>query len=310
VLVIWVQSCREGQKKDEYRSYMEAVGARATESEEVGKQLNRSITTPGIKLSKLRADIDGFRQRSLQILASARELDPPGPLREQQDAFIEALEFRVSGLDGLADAFTKVQSARDAGEASKQLAIPAQRLVASDVVYADLFSAGSQTVMSNEDVQGIPIPESTFVQDGDLASPSAWKLIVERLTRSPTAGGLHGNELVGVFVQPGQQRLSPTEDNTVKVSDDISFQVMVKNSGDSQETQVPVTLVIQQSPTIRKEQTISLINPDETKTVVFHVPAGLSFGTPTTVKVNVEPVTGESNTGNNTASYPVIFGLE
>jgi hypothetical protein len=310
VLVIWVQSCREGQKKDEYRSYMEAVSTRATESEEVGKQLNKSITTPGIKLSKLRADIDGYRERSAQILASARELDPPGPLRKQQDALIEALEFRVSGLDGLSDAFAGVQSARDAGEAGKRLATQAQRLVASDVVYADLFNAGSQTVMSNEDVQGIPIPESTFVQNGDLSSPSAWKLIVERLTRSPTAGGLHGNELVGVIAQPGAQRLSPTEDNTVKVSDALSFQVMVKNSGDSQETQVLVTLVIQQSPTIRREQTIDLINPDETKTVVFQVPAGLSFGTPTTVKVNVEPVTGESNTGNNTASYPVIFGLK
>jgi hypothetical protein len=27
------------------------------------------------------------------------------------------------------------------------------------------------------------------------------------------------------------------------------------------------------------------------------------------VKVNVEPVTGEQNTANNTAEYPVIFTL-
>jgi CARDB len=310
VLVIWVQSCRSGQKKAEYRDYMEAVGARATESEQIGKQLNQLITTPGIKLNDLREELDGLRQQSGQVLASARELDPPGPLREEQDRLVEALEFRVTGLDGLAQAFSQVESTRDSAEAGARLAIPAQRLVTSDVVYQDLFYEGSRTVMNDEDVQGIPIPESQFVQNGDLASPAQWALIVDRLTRSPTAGGLHGNSIVATIVQPGAQQLSPTEDNTVKASDRLSFQVQVKNSGDSQETQVQVSLTIQQSPQpTRRQQIIDLINPGETKTVIFRDLGPPSFGTRTTVKVNVEPVTGESNTSNNTAEYPVIFTL-
>src|SRR5687768_7009080 len=85
VLVIWVQSCRSGQKKAEYRDYMEEVAGRASESEQVGRQLNQIITTPGIKLNDLRDELDGLRQRSAQVLASARELDPPGPLREEQE---------------------------------------------------------------------------------------------------------------------------------------------------------------------------------------------------------------------------------
>jgi len=186
----------------------------------------------------------------------------------------------------------------------------AQRLIASDVVYTDLFEAGSGEVMSDEGVKGIPIPKSKFVQNGDLGSPTAWALIVERLTRSPSAGGVHGNQIVSVIVQPGAQQLSPSDDNTVKASDRLSFQVLVKNSGESQETQVKVTLTIQQSPQpIRREQIIDLINPGETKTVVFRNLGPPSFGTRTTVKVNVEPVTGEQNTSNNTAEYPVIFTL-
>jgi hypothetical protein len=111
-------------------------------------------------------------------------------------------------------------------------------------------------------------------------------------------------------VQPGAQQLSPSEDNTVKASDRLSFQVLVKNSGESQETQVEVTLTIQQSPQpIRRKQVIDLINPGETKTVVFRNLGPPSFGTRTTVKVSIEPVAGESNTANNTASYPVIFTL-
>ncbi len=310
ILVLWVNSCREGQKKAEYRDYMEAVSGPASDSEQVGKNLNKLLTTPGIKLNDLRDELDGLRQQSVQILAAARKLDPPGPLRDQQESLIETFEFRVNGLDGLAQAFSQVQSAKDSSESGQALAIPAQRLVASDVVYQDLFYEGSRTVMNNEGVQGIPIPESDFVQNGELASPTAWALIVERLTRSPSAGGVHGNQIVSVIVQPGAQQLSPTDDNTVKASDQLSFQVLVKNSGESQETQVKVTLTIQQSPSpIRREQTIDLINPGETKTVVFRDLGPPNFGTRTTVKVNVEPVTGETNTSNNTAEYPVIFTL-
>jgi hypothetical protein len=309
VLVIWVNSCRAGQKKGEYRDYMEAVAGRASESEQVGKQLNQLITTPGIKLQDLRDELDGLKQHAGQILTSARGLDPPGPLRDEQESLVEALEFRLSGLNGLAEAFSQVQGTRESGEAGRRLAIPAQRLVASDVVYADLFYEGSRAVMDKEGVKGIPIPESTFVQNADLASPTAWTLIVERLTRSPKAGGLHGNQLAGVIVQPGQQQLSPTEDNTVKASDRLSFQVLVKNSGESQETQVQVSIVIQQTPTIRKTQVIDLINPGETKTVIFRDLGQVTFGARSTLKVNVEPVAEESNTANNTAEYQIIFTL-
>ena len=310
VLVIWVQSCRSGQKKAEYRDYMEAVATRANESEQIGVQLNQLITAPGKKLNDLRAELDGLRQHAAQVLASARELDPPGPLRDEQDSLVQALEFRVTGLDGLAQAFAQVESTKDTAEAGGRLAIPAQRLVASDVIYQDLFQEGSRAVMSNEDVQGIPIPESKFVQNGEFASPAQWTLIVERLTRSPRAGGLHGNQLVAVIVQPGAQQLSPTEDNTVKASDRLSYQVLVKNSGESQETQVQVSLTIQQSPEpVRREQVIDLINPGQTRTVVFRDLGAPSFGTRTTVKVSVEPVAGETNTGNNTGQYQVIYSL-
>src|SRR5204863_1277653 len=104
VLVLWVNSCRAGQKKAAYKDYMAAVAARTNESEQVGKRLNQLITTPGIKLSDLRGELDGLRQQSAQILANARKFKPPGPLRGEQDSLVEALEFRVSGLDGLAQA--------------------------------------------------------------------------------------------------------------------------------------------------------------------------------------------------------------
>jgi hypothetical protein len=310
ILVLWINSCRADSKRGEYQDYMEAVSARATQSSQVGNRLNTLITTPGIRLADLRSELEGLRQEQTQILASARDLTPPGPLRQQHESLVEALEFRVSGLDGLARAFTQVQGTPDAETAGRNLAIPAARLVASDVVYEDLFRAGSAAVMDDQGVTDVPVPDSPFVTNGELSSPTAWKLIVDRLTRSPQAGGLRGNQIAGVLAQPGRQRLSPSEDNTVKASDRLSFQVLVQNSGDSQETQVQVNIVIQQSPQpIRRRMVIDLINPNDTRVVTFRNLGQVSFGTRTTLKVNVEPVAGESNTGNNAAEYPVIFTL-
>ncbi len=309
ILVLWVNSCRAGQKRAEYQDYMEAVQARATQSEQIGRDLTTLLTTPGIKFADLRADLDGLRQQQAQVVASAREIDAPGPLREQQESLVEALQFRVSGLDGLAQAFATVQATTDSQVTGRRLAEQASRLIASDVIYDDLFKEGAADVLDRENIQGVAVPDSNFLSNQDLISATAWKQTVDRLTASPTAGGLHGNQISAVRVQPGDQTLSATEDNTVEASDRLTFQVVVRNSGDSQETQVPVTLTIQQNPPIRKRQVIELINPGDTKTLTFGDLGQVSFTTRNVVKVNVEPVAGEQNTGNNTAEYVVIFTL-
>ena len=43
--------------------------------------------------------------------------------------------------------------------------------------------------------------------------------------------------------------------------------------------------------------------------MTFQIGALVPFGEQTTVKVDVDPVPGETNTSNNTAEYPVIFTL-
>jgi len=309
VLVLVVNNCRGNQKKAKYQDYMEAVNGPASESAQIGKELNDTLTTPGIKLAELRSQLEGLREQQAQIVANASALDAPGPLREEQQSLVEAMQFRVNGLTGLAAAFGAVQGTPSTSVSGQRLATQAQRLIASDVVYQDLFQQGSASVMRKEGVTGVPVPDSVFVTNADFGSPTFWKQTVDRLTQSPQSGGLHGNQITSVVAQPGNQRLSTSEDNTIQVTDNLSFQVNVKNSGESQETQVVVTLTIQQQPVIRKEETIAVISPGETKTVVFSDLPPPTFGSPVKLKVNVEPVSGESNTANNSYEYPVIFSI-
>ena len=309
VLVLVVNNCRGNQKKAKYQDYMEAVNGPAAESAQVGKDLNDALTTPGIKLADLRSQLEGLLQQQSQIVTNASGLDAPGPLRDEQQSLVEAMQFRVNGLTGLSAALTAVQGTPSTAKSGEDLAVQAQRLIASDVVYQDLFKAGSAALMRKEGVTGVPVPDSTFVTNPDFGSPTFWKQTVDRLTQSPSAGGLHGSQITSVVVQPGNQRLSTSEDNTVNVTPRLSFQVNVKNSGDSQETQVVVTLTIKQDPIIRKTQTISVISQGETKTVIFEDLPPPTFGSPVKVQVSVEPVSGETNTSNNSYEYPVIFSI-
>ena len=170
-------------------------------------------------------------------------------------------------------------------------------------------------MLQQEDVTGVNVPDSNFVQTPDLASTRSMVPIWERINGSAASGsgtttGLHGTNIESVKVIPGGQVLSASTENTVEASTDLAFAVAVLNSGDSQEVKIEVTLTIQQSPTpIVKKQTIEIINPDETKTVVFRDFPSVDFGERRIMRVDVDPVPGETNTGNNSAEYPVIFSL-
>jgi uncharacterized protein YoxC len=309
ILILVVQSCRSNQKQSEYEGYVDDVSGVASASEELGGQLNTSLTTPGITLEDLRGDVEGLRDQQEQLLRSAQELQPPGPLLEQQESLVETMQFRVNGLAGLATALAQVAQSSNAEQTGAALASQAQRLVASDIVYADAFEEPTGRVLEDESIGDVPVPGSKFVQNPELASPNAWGLIVQRLTQSPQGGGLHGNGIQAVRALPGGEELSPSADNTVVASDSLAFEVVVENSGESQETQVAVRLVIRQNPGIRKEQQIDLINPGETETVTFRDIGPVTFSTRTTMIVTVEPVPGETNEGNNSAQYRVIFTL-
>ena len=77
-------------------------------------------------------------------MAAAQDLDPPGPLRDENQHMIEALQLRVSGVQGLADTFAaNSPRRRQRGEAAL-LAAQADRLLASDVVWDDLFAEPSR----------------------------------------------------------------------------------------------------------------------------------------------------------------------
>src|SRR6185369_6496053 len=93
---------------------------------------------------------------------------------------IEALQLRASGVQVLADTFRKTASSKASSDASL-LAAPAQRLLASDVIWDDLFRSAATTEMKNEGVSGVVAPESHFVTNPDFVSARSMGLVLQRL---------------------------------------------------------------------------------------------------------------------------------
>ncbi len=315
LLVFWVQSCQSENKENSYRDYVRDLTGVANRSAGAGRQLTRILTSPGIKQTDLQRRMRGLVAQERQHLNRAQELSPPGPLREAHEHAVEALQFRVSGLSGLRDAFARARP-RDADRAGALLANQARRFVASDVVWDDRVKDPAKDVLADEGIGGVVVPDSNFLANPDLASSTALAQLWRRLRGAATGGtptGLRGTALVSVRVLPGGQTLSTTEENVVEATPELAFQVTVEDSGNAQEVQVPVILRIQTSagPPIVRRQTIDVINPNQQKTVTFSNirirPE--DFASPRTLRVAVTPVPGEARRENNSATYTVTFSL-
>jgi hypothetical protein len=308
-----IQSCTSTSKHDRYAHYMEKMRTIASASQADGMSVANALITPGVKAPELASKLNAIAQQERQNVTNAENLDAPGPLRDENEHAVEALQLRVSGVEGLARTFAANPDSKTKGEAAL-LAEQADRLLASDVVWDDLFREPAAAELKKEGVSGVVPPDSNFVQNRELTTERSMSLLLTRLRGTTTSGGtptgLHGTNIVDVKVLPGGQTLSPNTTNTVVATTGLAFVVDIADSGDSQEVGIKVTLTIQKPQgAIVKTKILPLINPGQTKSVTFTDLGQVPFAQRTTVSVDVQAVRGEHNTDNNKATYPVIFSL-
>lgn len=313
LLAVWVQGCAGPDEQTSYGDYLASVGEVGKDSAKIGADLATLLTTPGLTQTELETKLGGFVQRQQLDVERARDLSPPGPLTPANAHAVEALQLRVSGLQGLLDTFRATKDTDDQAAAGEQLAAWGQRLEASDVIWKDLFQGTAQATMATEGVEGLTAPPSVFVENPELYTARSMSSIWQRVHGASTGGtasGLHGSALAYTKVLPQGTQLSTTTETKITTSVDTAFEVGVTNSGEFQEVGVKVTLTIPRQPSpIVKTATVDVIDPGETKTVTFSDFPDFPYQENATVQVNILPVGGETKTDNNTAEYPVIFQI-
>ncbi len=323
VFALLINSCAGQSTHSVYGNYMDKVNTIAAQSSADGARTVTALTTPGLSAPAISKKLRQIGAQEQQNVSAAQGLSPPGKLRTQHAHLIESLQLRVSGVQGLAKALgafnAKTKETLEAALMTQQV----YRLLASDVVWDDLFKAPSETVLEQEGVRQVTVPSSHFLAQPDLIiTQKAMSLILDRIrgtsSSSTTPSGLHGTNISQTAALPNgtggtSEVLTEGTLNTVTANSSLVFQVTIFNGGGSQEVQIPVTLTIDRPATqggpITKTEKVQLIDPGQYASVVFGDLGQVPFASQTTVSVDVAKVPGETNVANNSAQYKVIFSL-
>ncbi len=318
-----ISSCAGESTHSRYAKYVDKVNTIASQSTTDGQDTVAALTTQGLSTTAIVSKLDTIAADEQQNVNAAATLSPPGKLRAEHEHLLEALELRVSGVSGLARAFQKTVGSKSK-ESAEAIALSQQayRLLASDIVWDDLFMVPANHQIELDGVHQVNISESHFLANPDLViTEHAMSEILARIsgsTGSSTPSGLHGTDVVSVAALPNgaggaSQVLSAGTLNTVTTSSSLLFKVTIHDGGISQEVQIPVTLTIgrpqAQGGPITRTKKIQLIDPGDDASVVFGDLGQVPFASQTTVSVDVAKVPGETNVGNNSAQYNVIFSL-
>src|ERR671934_721462 len=243
LLVFWIQSCQASSKNKTYKGYMGKVSEVASSSQTIGRQLSNALLQTGVRQASLQRRIAGFARQEQLDVERAREITPPGRLVDEHRAAVQALQFRVSGLNGLANALAATAKTKDVDRAAAVLASQMQRLLASDVVWDDLVKDPSQAELRRQGVTGTSanggplVPDSNFLQSSDLVSAAALAPVLQRIRGGGvkvTPGTVRGTNIESTEVLPSGTQLN-TGSNTITVTTDMAFRVTLKDSGESQE---------------------------------------------------------------------------
>jgi hypothetical protein len=318
VITLVVRDCQRSQLEDSYTNYLNDVSTIVVTSAEQGKELRQIMNNPrGDNPPQLSQKIRALAGKAGTVVGGAEDLDPPGELSSPQRSLVTTLEYRVSGLNALAENLPTLLQSRDQQTKAIGLADPMQVFLASDVIYRQSFVGPAGQALEEDDITGIEVPAGQpFLPNPALASPEGASTLIPALERSgpaqagePGAGNLRGTSLVSTEALPSETRLTPGTPQAVQASDQLKWRVTVENGGDFNETGIVVkaSFSYPSDPNAvdEKETSIEELGSGMTTAVEIPGPTTPVFGEQGTLKIEIDPVSGETNTDNNAAEYPV-----
>jgi hypothetical protein len=313
VLTLSIRSCQSNRKKNAYNTYMTGVQTVVDDSAGVTKQIAGILADP-TKYSRkeLLAKLDQLQARQQEILTRTKQLDPPAPLTDEQQALEQGMQVRLEGVRLFHDGLVKALDVKNTAAAAANIASYSGYFTGPDVYYQLFFNGPAQETVQKEVGGGVPVPAINPAKSGSLLDVARIKAAIDRMRSSRKLTGIHGVSLGSVVLldQNGKQvaKLVPDKEVRVAAGPGMVFRATIQNQGTMTETNVPVTVTIV-PPGVSAEQkltqTLASIAAGGTSTVDvpgFNPPAS-SIGRVTIVKVFVGPVPEEQTTSNNKAEY-------
>lgn len=327
LFIVWfaISSFVAHRRQVAFEDYVTGVTQLMTQSDSQGEELSTLLQSSGrIDRANIVSRLDKLSVQADKLVARGRSIDMPDSARASRRYLLQTLEYRHNGLVAMRKAMTSALSTTSDKTAAVAVVAAMQRLVASDVVWADSFQTVLRDTLADEKVTGVTVPDSIMVKDPELASTRNMALALERLRAGVTApigangkvkslndGKTHGGQLTSVTMIPSGQSLSSGGTTEVTGSDQLAFEVTFQNQGDVQETNVPVRITLSGDHTdmITLSGRIESVNPGEVASVRIPLDEAPSFGEVLKTVVQVGPVPGEKKTDNNNGTYELMFRL-
>jgi hypothetical protein len=316
VLVLLTQACSSSSATSKNQAYFNEVKTVLGKSDAAGAQLHDLLNSrQPVKLKQVRARLTTMRAQAQSAVTAATNLKPTKQVASLQPWLLQTLSYRVNGLDCMISGMPQAYHAKPALAGGRQLVPCTQRMLASDIIYADSYSAPATLTLHNDGID-VQVPTSVFLDESDaeVLTPAGMAAVLQRWKPSSAAHGLHGLKLDTVVAKQGDGTLVTLQAgtvNTVKVHG-MSFLVSATNGGDFTEYNIPVKLTIGTGANaVTKTATIPKINKgqQETVTISGFESTTLQFDKAVPLKVLVTPVPGERTASNNSQTYQVIFSL-
>ena len=317
VLVILARGCSGSSAKSDNEAYVSTLTTTVLNpSDDVALRFRKMLDLPRATLPTMEKRLAGQLSSMRSVQTHAEALKPTKQLAPYQGALLQALQFRVTGLECMSERIATAWKLKTAATAGQQLYPCTGQLLASDYVYADSFATAADTALKQVGATGVPT--SQFVPTSELSwvTPLGIGQQIRALHPGPVTG-IHGTEMGSVVASPQTLTLQPGTTNFVKGNKDLVFVVSVKNSGKYTEVDVPVKLTLKRAsggtPIVQTEH-IASVTAGATATVRFSglfasAQSAPDYSVPYKLTVTSVRVPGEHNLTNNTASYTVEFSL-
>lgn len=311
LLVFGINSCLDSRKDRAFEDYASDVRAMVRSSNDTSERLFDLLSSPSqADALDVQTQVNAERADAEQLVQRAGDTDHPDELDGANSWLVEALQFRADAIERTAAALPEALGGeRGSSDAVNSIAGQMQALLASDVIY---LQRTIPELTAAYDERGIEeqFPTDRFLPDLGWLEPQTVETRLGRISGDSSRAatpGLHGTGIQGASVQPAGTNLNESGVNRVPVGDNLAFEVQVQNQGESDETDLAVTVTITDGERISVDQTIPRIAAGAEETVSIPIPQQPSTDAVSTVTVEVAAVPGEGTRDNNRIRYQVAF---
>jgi len=304
LIVLGVKGCLDAQARSALSSYAGDVTQIVDETQQTSKRLFSKLNEPGeLSVTDFVAEVEADRGAMDSYTSRVEALSAPGDMKRAQDGLELVYELRSGAMDEIAGKMSTALGDVGAKQATEKIAAQMQKLLAGDVLYAQVVRPEINGVLADNGLEGDDVPKSAFLPEGtkwlEESAVSAALGSVSGATGAATPG-IHGLGLVGTSVNGTE--LSPEAPSGVVVEGTPEVEVQVQNQGESTENGIGVSVTVDGNTV---KGSIDSIPAGETETVA--IPLTPAPSGEVTLEVEVETVPGEQVSENNEAGYTVVF---